>query len=335
MKCRIYMVLLLAAGTAMGQDVHFSQFSAWPLNMTPGQTGVFDGNYRFAAIQRTQWRSVTTPYRTFAASIEAKNPREQENIGLGLNILHDKTGDSRYTTLQAGGAGTYRIALDADSSHSLYPGVHIAFTQRKIDYAALRFDNQYNGSAYDPNIANGEIFRTDNRIYANLHGGVHYEFNIAERKSINAGFGVSNLLRPRQSFFNDDDIVLDRRLSTYAGASIMVNEKLDALPALLVSRQGKFTEIIFGSTARYILNGSSWKYRAVGAGIWYRNKDAGYVSFNLYYDQLTAGVSYDFNLSALKPASRGFGGFEFSLIYIIKYIKLPHIMKFKACPTYI
>ena len=155
------------------------------------------------------------------------------------------------------------------------------------------------------------------------------------RKIFRAGFGVMNILRPRQSFFNDNDVVLDRRLSTHVGGVFRINERVDALPSVLFSRQGTFNEVIMGGSTRYILASTSTAYRAVAGGLWYRNKDAGFISANLYYDEWTVGVSYDLNLSTLRPASRSRGGFEFSVIYIIKHVKLPKILKFKACPTYI
>lgn len=254
MRNWLYSLLLLLPVAVAGQDIHFSQYDAWPLNITPAQTGVFDGDYRFAAIQRTQWRSVTVPYTTFAASVEAHNPKETDNLGLGLNLMHDKTGDSKFTTLVAGASGTYRIALSKDSTHAIYPGVQTAFTQRKLDYGALRFDNQYDGTAFNSGIDNGEFFSTNSRMYFNLHGGIHYEFRKSPRMKIHAGAGVSNLLRPKQSFFNDDDITLDRRLSFYSGGVIKLGQKMDALPSVLVSQQGTFNEIIFGGTGRYILN---------------------------------------------------------------------------------
>ena len=71
------------------QDIHYSQFYNSPLNLNPANTGMFDGDFRFAANQRTQWRSVTVPFSTFSLSADAFQPKEWKNISLGALMNHD------------------------------------------------------------------------------------------------------------------------------------------------------------------------------------------------------------------------------------------------------
>ena len=54
---------------------------------------------------------------------------------------------------------------------------------------------------------------------------------------------------------------------------------------------------------------------AVGAGLWYRTKDALIAMTSIRYNRWTMGFSYDFNFSQLTPASQYRGGFEIALIY--------------------
>jgi hypothetical protein len=46
---------------SFAQDIHFSQFDQAMLWQNSAQVGAFNGQFRFAANQRNQWRSVTTP----------------------------------------------------------------------------------------------------------------------------------------------------------------------------------------------------------------------------------------------------------------------------------
>ena len=60
-----FVCLLLGANYFYGQDIHFSQFSGSLLNISPGYTGMFNGDYRLSAIYRSQWQSVPVSYSTF------------------------------------------------------------------------------------------------------------------------------------------------------------------------------------------------------------------------------------------------------------------------------
>ncbi|MFN7015385.1 MAG: type IX secretion system membrane protein PorP/SprF, partial [Bacteroidia bacterium] len=55
----LYLLMSAFHFSVQSQDIHFSQFLASPLTLSPGTTGHFNGDYRIAANHRTQWRSVT------------------------------------------------------------------------------------------------------------------------------------------------------------------------------------------------------------------------------------------------------------------------------------
>jgi len=69
-------------------------------------------------------------------------------------------------------------------------------------------------------------------------------------------------------------------------------------------------------------------------GTWIRNKDAGYLSMGMDYQNWFFGISYDFNFSKLVPASNVRGGIEFAARYIIKRFK-PKKIVHRVCPDYI
>jgi len=311
------------------QDIHFSQFYNSPLNLNPGLTGAFNGEFRLVANQRSQWSSVTTPYSTYGLSVDAKRIFNSP-ISTGLSIYNDKAGDSEFSTLQIALGAVYTIPLK-DSSQSISIAAQPAFTQRSINYNALQFDNQYNGNYYDANLGNGETFVNDGRTYFNLHGGVSWNYKIAQRKEVTAGFAMHNILKPQQTFFNEN-IPLHQRITLHASGLFAVNDKIDVLPTILFQKQNKFKEIIFGGQGKYHLNNGN--YKALYAGIWYRNSDATYFNVGLDYASFHFGISYDLNLSSLSVASNHRGGFEFALIYIIQRYK-PDIKRYKACPNYI
>lgn len=320
--------MLLASCFLQAQDIHFSQFYNSPLNLNPGLIGSFNGEFRFVANQRTQWNSVTTPYSTYGLSVDAKSVFNSP-ISTGLSVYQDKAGDSEFSTLQIALGGVYTIKLD--SLQNLSIGVQPSFTQRSINYDKLQFDNQYNGSYYDANLGNGESFTNNGGTYINLHGGIAWNYKIAQRKEVGAGIAIHNIIKPQQSFFNEN-IPLHQRYTINVNGLFAINDKIDALPNLIWQKQHKFQEIIFGGQGKYHLNNGN--YKAIYAGIWYRNSDATYFNVGMDYGNFHIGISYDLNLSSLKVASNRRGGFEFALIYIFERYR-PDLKRYKTCPDYI
>ena len=328
-KILISCILLLISCFSFGQDIHFSQYYNSPLNLNPGLIGAFKGEFRLVANQRTQWSSVTTPYSTYAISVDAKRIFNTP-FGTGLSVYQDKAGDGEFSTLQIALGGTYTILLK-DTAQSISLGVQPAFTQRSINYNKLQFDNQYNGNNYDANLSNGENFSNDGGTYFNLHGGVAWNYEIDTRKEVGASVAMHNIIRPQQSFFNED-IPLHQRYTLNANGLFKISEKIDGLPNIVWQKQHNFQELIVGGQGKYHLNNGN--YKAVYAGVWYRNSDAMYFNVGMDYADFHFGVSYDLNLSSLQVASNKRGGFEFSLIYILQRYK-PDMRRYKSCPDYI
>ncbi len=332
----ILLILLMSAihFSALSQDIHFSQFLASPLTLSPGATGHFNGDYRIAANHRTQWRSVTIPYQTFGGSFDMRSAFNVQNLGTGVAIYNDKAGDSEFSTLMANLSASYTIPITNDSLHYLTAGFQAGVSQRSINYNRLYFDNQYNGIRYDPNLANGESFNREGYVKMNLNSGLAWTFTPKHRTRIMLGLTIFNLTKPKQTFFNDPSIKLDRRVALFGSAQIPIAEKIDVLPAIHVMSQGKYKEYIAGSNLRYVLQNEFWKYRAIYAGAFLRARDAGYIVVGMEYNDLNVGVSYDINTSGLRPASNGRGGLELSLIYIFRKFE-QFKTRHKACPTYI
>ena len=316
------------------QDIHFSQYFEAPANLNPAFVGQFDGDYRLIFNHRDQWRSVTRPYTTSGGSFDATNV-VTDGLGAGLSIYRDITGDSRLQTVQVLGGVSKDFGYSKDSTGWFVSGAQIGFTNRSINYDDLRFDEQWNGQGYyDPSIAHSEQFQRNARSYFQLNWGISYAKLFDDGSDLKVGWGVFNLNQPKQSFFDNDAIKLDLRNSFHAVSNIVINEEWIAQPRVQAAFQGKYTEVLIGGNAKYVVNNTGGIYRTVFGGFHYRSKDAGYLMLGMEYDEWTVGLSYDFNLSSLTVASNGRGGFELSIQYIIR--KRPE-MKFERsiCPDYI
>jgi type IX secretion system PorP/SprF family membrane protein len=330
----ILIFFCLGFSKAYAQDIHFSHFFASPFNISPAQTGMFDGDYRFILNQKTQWRSVTKPYNTFGFSYDMNNAFNRKDLAIGLGLFNDKTGDSEFNTIHFAPSISYILHLKTEKKQNIRFGIQPAISNKRMDYSQLNFNNQYNGIAFDPNLSSNENFQAEGLTYFNLNAGIAYQIIIDERKSFQNSFGFFNINQPKQSFFNNNDIKLDRRLSYSAELNYMIAENVDIIPSFMFFRQGKYQEIVAGTRFKYYTNSFKGKLSALYTGAWMRAGDAAFLQVGADYGNVQINVSYDINYSDLNIASRYRGGFEFSMIYIFKKFT-PYNIRSRVCPDYL
>lgn len=315
-----------------GQDIHWSQFNDNQLFQNPGNSGHFNGDYRFVANYRDQWRSVTVPFSTISFSADTRL-YNNKNVGLGLLLFHDVVGDGKLRTVEVQGNASYLLKITKDSMHTLRPGINFGMNHRQVNWDQFYFDNQFNGYMYDPSLPTNEVYMADRKTNFSFGIGTIYEYYKNKRQKITAGIGFYNLNRPNQGFYNQT-IPRDIRINLFAKGLYKLDIDWDLVPALNVSIQGKYREIILGSSVKYTLVDRAGIYRALYAGLWYRNRDAGYVSVGMDYQDWFVGLSYDVNFSKLVPASNARGGFEIAARYIIHHFK-PKKVIHRVCPDFI
>lgn len=324
-------IALLFTTISKGQDIHFSQFLYSPLNLNPATTGDFDGGFRFVGNGRRQWNSVTVPYQTYAFSTDAHDFARLKNVGAGMSLFHDNAGDSRLNTNQLNLSASYNVVLT--STQSIRVGIQSGITQRRINNNKLTFDNQFQDERYNPDINPNESLENLGRTYANINTGLVYNVTPIGKPSLSVGISFFNINKPKQSYFDQNTIRLDRRLNFHVASVIATGKKTDLMPAFLFMKQGTFHEFNIGTSLRYNMTKKDGPYRAVSGGIFSRLADAALVTGGVYIDKLFVGVSYDINYSKLTQASSARGGLEVAVIYIIA----PPVkrMKYKYCPDFI
>jgi len=300
------------------QDIHLSQFYTSPLNLNPASTGFYSGTHRFGINCKNQWNSITTPYQTMAVSAELhilKRKFHRDIFGGGIQINHDKAGDSEYGTFQSLFSFSYIKSLNKKNNHFISIGIQTGASQRKINYNALKFDNQFDGDAYNPALSHGEDFKKDNLWYFDFSSGLHWHLQLNNEQSYEAGASLFHINSPNQSFLGYDNILLDKKLILYGNAYLQFWDKTDLYPAFLYMNQGKYREFVFGSRVAFIKDRHPINYTATDFGLFIRHKDAVIVVLGIDYKSYTLGLSYDINISKLKTASNSRGGFEISVTY--------------------
>jgi type IX secretion system PorP/SprF family membrane protein len=260
-------------------------------------------------------------------------PYARKKIGLGALLFHDVAGDGHFRTVELQLNANYALKLTDDSTHTIRPGINIGLNHRQVNWDAFSFDSQYNGQQFDPSLPTNEQYFTNKKTNLSIGLGSIYEWNRAKRQKLTAGFAAFNLNHPNQGFYGQK-VQRDIRLSLFARATYPLGLDWDLLPSVSFNIQGKYREMIFGSQVKYTLVNRLGDYKALYAGLFYRNRDAGYVSVGMDYQSWFVGLSYDFNFSKLVPASNARGGFEVAIRYILFRFK-PSKSVHRICPDYI
>lgn len=333
--CTVLFISLAGIGpSAQAQDPHWSQFGASPLNLNPANTGFFDGDYRFVANHRNQWKSVTTPFIGFSGSFESSLNALSSNrarIATGFVFNNDQAGDSKMGTNSLMGNISLTRSIDKDSMHFIGGGLQLGVALRSIDYGALTFDEQYDGDIFNPSLGNTENFDNNNHAYMDIGLGFQYVYRSKEGLTIGLGSSVQHLNRPNDGFFSTK-VRLFPRLQNHLSLVVPLSAKFQLQPSALWMTQGGNNELTFGTSAQYMLSELPGRTYAFAAGAWLRSGDAVIPYVGLLYNSLRLGISYDVNTSDLDRASNSRGGYELSLSYIIKKVKSTGIKP--PCPLY-
>ncbi len=326
MWCCINSCLILTA-----QDIHFSQLNFSPLNINPAFAGLFDGDYRFGGIYRSQWTSVPVAYSTTSLMADMRKQIQSHETGVGLLFNHDVSGDSRYGITQLYIPLAYHKNLWSDSTLKLSFGLQPGIANIGFKTAQLTFDSQFDGDAYNAALPNGENFPIRSRTYFDLNAGVALQYHFSQQQVLTLSQSFSHLNGPHVSFFNQGDIKLDLRSVSYLSLTLPLNTDFLLNPEIKYSRQGKFQETVAGAKINYLLNAK--EQQSVNAGIYMRLKDAFIARVGYNHKQWQFGISYDVNTSDFVAATNRRGGVELGLIYIFKKDK-PFIPKKRVCPVY-
>lgn len=319
---------LLSSATIFAQDVHFSQSTEAPLLLNPSQAGM--GHDVLVTLNyKSQWKSVTTPYKTInvGADFSVVGKANENHLGLGINVFSDKAGDGSMGST----FGSLNIAgvLRASGNNLISGGISCGFGQRKLVYNNLTWDNQYDGLSYNPALGTGEPGTFSNHNMLDVSAGVSWYYgdktstiSSNDARIFSAGFALQHINRPAYSFYGDGDQRLPMKFIAHGKADIgLKNYSLILEPSYLIMIQGGHREFTPGMMVKYTPREASRytgrvKASAFCLGGYYRHKDAFVACVRYEYSYWSAGFSYDINISNLNTASQAKGGFEISLRFM-------------------
>ncbi len=333
----IFTVINVAA-----QDIHYSMFYHAPQIMNPGLTGIFNGDVRVMGHYRNQWKDVPVDYTTFSGTYDMKYyPRKKPGNdfwGFGVNFNYDKAGLSKLSLAELQLGGSYTTELSKNTF--LTGGAQIGLASRRFKEDDLTFDNQYNGSQFDPALPTGEDFDNTSIFYIDFAIGANLRLqNDNQRTKLDLGVSVDHLNRPRQEFFDDSDIKLPNRIALYGIGAIKLANPLDLMLHGSAQFQNQYQEYLPGAALRLYLNQNRGKELAFQAGVNARftnndndATDAIIPTIELHIKTFRLGISYDINVSDFEIATDNQGGPEIWVSYRI--VKVKPLSRFKTCPIF-
>ena len=323
----------------MAQDIHFSQFFEAPLLRNPSLAGIYTGDIRVQAVFRDQWSSVTNGYRTGSLNAEYKMPvgKGDDFMTTGLQVLFDKAGTIGLTTTHLLPAINYHKSLSNEKTMYLSLGFMGGMIRKSVDASKITTDNQYGGGGFDPSLPTGEGFAIPNFTTWDASAGMSFNttFGMDQANSMFLGAAYHHLNRPKNSFYRNPSIELNPKYVFSAGVKLNVDDQTYFILQADQSVQGAYLETIAGALYSYkVGDDPANPLYTLHAGAFLRWKDALVPVIKVDMHPLSVALSYDVNVSQLKTASQGRGGFELSVSYI-GFVQRDNSSKYKMlCPKF-
>lgn len=313
-------MLLGNSSVIQAQDVHFSQIFETPLLRNPALAGLFSGDIRVQTVYRSQWNSITNAYSTTSANMEYKLPvgESTDYVTIGGQVLYDKAGTVDLTSTHILPAINYHKSLSAERSMYLSMAIMGGYVQRSIDRSKMTTNSQFNGNAYDPNMATGETFNKSSYSYFDGTAGLSFNTQLGENIDNNmfVGLAYHHFNKSKKvSFYSDAKNELMPKWVASGGVRMSTNNYSYITVEADYSKQGINREIIGGVMYSQKLDDPDNPKYIIHGGGYMRLNDAIIPVIKVESKPIAVAVSYDVNISGLKRVSAGRGGFEISLVF--------------------
>lgn len=323
---KLLVILIWVAGNVSAQDNYLSQLTEMPMMRNPSLPGLLkDCNNQFTAAYRTQWQSVTVPYRTGVANLEMRFnhpldvPNQEENYWSGgLQAMYDQAGSIAYNNFQLAAAGIYNNRLFENVY--LRSGGMLSYQTTRFDPTKATWDSEFSNGEYRPGTNSGSIYFTQKHqwnlsIGVVAHNIVHFQVKDNWQPEWYAGVGVYQAFG-KKTGIPDSIKGFTSRFAFTSGLTIPIgySTTLSALFDYNVQGvNGLLKSVNFNRTDFGVFINYSAKLVAIGGGCLIRWDDAIVPKIKLLFNRYNIGASYDINLSQLKVASSGRGAFEVTL----------------------
>ncbi|MBS1775396.1 MAG: PorP/SprF family type IX secretion system membrane protein [Bacteroidetes bacterium] len=315
---KLILLLLWVAVKTTAQEIHFSQFYENSIIRNPALTGIFSGDYKLGINYKTQWNSISSPYRTglLTAETRIKVNDVDDYFSYGVSIVYDQSGSTSFNSFYLLPAINYNKCLNDQHNSFLSLGATVGYIQRSINSTKMTFGDQYTPGIFDPS-PTAESIPSTKLSYMDIGTGLSFNSSLGSENRVNYYVGLSayHLNRPKVSFASDE---ANLRIPIKYTGSLGINCFMGEHAILDIQgnyvQQGVNREIIGGGMLGWrTVDSRDVSLYAVFGGVFYRWNDAWIPTVKISFKQYSFAISYDYNTSGLAKASMGKGGFEISL----------------------
>lgn len=305
-KGTIATLLMLLAWTANGQDFHFSQFYASPLNLNPALTGSTELS-RFGVNYRKQWPGLSYDFNTYSAYFDHYS--YDLNSGFGILVNSFQEANMQMNTSDISLFYSYNLSLSESWNFRL--GGQAGYARR-----SARLDNLIFGDQVD--LFNRTINQTtiDQIPDFEPYGYLDLGFGaLVHNDQLWLGASAYHINRPNLSFFPDNEIgYLPVKWSVHGGYSFPLGtnnffgSKFDNQLTLLFNykNQNPFQQLDLGAQLLYgnVIGGVG--FRGIPGTRNMPNQDSIIFLFGINLPVgMVIGYSYDFMISEIGSAAQG------------------------------
>lgn len=320
----IILIPLLIIKGLQAQEVHFSQFFASPLYLSPSLAGTSEGS-RIAFNFRDQWPKIPNTFISTAFSID-HNFRSMKS-GIGLLIFADQAGEGNLGLINSGLIYSYDI--NVTENFHIRPGMNFQYARTGVNISKLySIKNIGRGGVPSGSPTEGayDFIQYFDFAYS----------TIAYAKNFWGGFTLDHLFMPDEALTTlGSQSRLPIKMSVYGGGKLVLQENLlrkqeeSISGVFLFRKQETNTQIDIGFywTRTPMIIGLY--YRGVPFGKDLQGSDAIIFMAGYKIDDITIGYSYDYTISILAGATGG--AHEISVGY--EFNKTPRVKKKKWAPV--
>ena len=330
MKSIVILLLLILHTSFFAQDIHLSQFYNQDHLLNPAKIGDYDGDYRFSANYRNQWRQLNKqPISTYLIAFDHIFFYKKHQFSAGLMVTSDRF-QGEETSYITGIPFTYNVNSNkflvslahsfSYKKNSFRAGIQTGMVMSSSDPSTQTFPNQwdYQSGDFNSKTSNleGQLKPSQNYFDLNIGGSWTKKLLKCTPK---IGFSVNHINRPKDSYFKNDKERLRARKVFFTEVFIPLSLKYSLQPKLLMMWTAKANDLLIGTN--FQIQTSNKIIPLYYVGLHYRHGvsrvfDAIIPTVGFYYKKYAIGLSYDVNLSALSTGTNSRKGtLEFSLLY--------------------
>ncbi len=327
-------MFLLTHGSALSQEVRFSQYLAAPLLLNPAAAGSIT-DPTLGMVYRLQRLGVIA-YKTgyFSAMLPLYGGQRSLGSlpggGLGVGFLSDLAGESNeWQTYQIDLSGAYVLRLNRPQTHFLSFGIQSSYVRTRIDFSALTWPSQITYRGFeDPAPPPGTYSTQVSALRFNA--GLLWTYDPTRNPwkktaayQLHFGASVSNLNRPNYGFMaNEQPTSLVYKV--HGGGQFQANDRLTFSPGFFVIAQEDLVQYTGGATLGVQLRSDGPAVPPdfqLLVGGWYRYDDALVFLLGARVRQFDTALSYDLNASNDRRGIDNQSTLELSMAY--RFISKP------------